>query len=118
MLESLKYVFDSNCFDTISKSNLKENEKNQRNSDRIKKEHDMELEYSSKTSSDITFSTASPAVKEKNTSNNGMFGTLSILGIVATGAGVYVFSEEIQEKIEEIREDLQSYRKELRKELK
>lgn len=52
---------------------------------------------------DATSPTATIVPKDKKDSG-GMFGGLGMLGIVAAGVGVYVFSDEIQQKIIEIKE--------------
>lgn len=58
---------------------------------------------SASTITDATSPTATIVPKDKK-DGGGMFGGLGMLGIVAAGVGVYVFSDEIKQKINEIKE--------------
>ena len=68
--------------------------------DRIQKQSDIQQEFSTTVPSS-TIPTASPT-KEPTEKKSSPLGGLAILGIVAAGVGVYVFSDEIKEKIKEI----------------
>lgn len=76
-----------------------EKEKRQVELDRIQKQQSTE-EF--RTTS-ITESTPSAApIKDKK--DNGFLSPLSILGIISAGVGIYVFSDEIKQKIDEIQQ--------------
>lgn len=69
---------------------------------RIQKQSDIQEEFTPQTVSPDGIPSATPAPK-KDKKDNGMFGGLALLGIVAAGAGVFVFSDEIKEKIDELK---------------
>ena len=75
-------------------------EKNKRQVDlqRIQKQSDIQQEF---TPTSLPSDTPTATVT-KSEDKGGMFGSLAILGIVAVGAGAFIFSKEIQEKIDEI----------------
>ena len=79
-----------------------EKTKRQIEADRIQKQSDIQEEFTPQTVSPDGTPSATPAPK-KDKKDNGMFGGLALLGIVAAGAGVFVFSDEIKQKIDELK---------------
>jgi len=70
-----------------------------------RQESKMEDKKQSQKQQTVVGSTATPSAtktKSGNLFNSGMMTGLSILGIVAVGTGVYMFSDEIQQKIQEL----------------
>lgn len=65
---------------------------------RIQQESAFEQQF---ITTDVTTPTATVAPKIDK--KEGMFGGLGMLGIVAVGAGAFIFSKEIQEKIDEMK---------------
>lgn len=82
--------------------------KNKEDKKRQQQEIDLkqkQIETSKESSDTLTTSDVSSTVTPmKKDSDGGFSGALSVLGIVSAGVGVYVFSKEIQEKIDEIGE--------------
>lgn len=81
-----------------------EKSKRQIEVNRIQQQSDIQEEFTPQPVTDNGVSpSATPAPKNKDKDGGGMFGGLALLGIVAAGAGVFIFSKEIQEKIDELK---------------